>query len=231
MLTALVSKNQQWVSDSIQARLSKKGLIFSPVSFSGGVFDLSEFEKYLSDSDLFGEKYAVVMRGVLSGSGEEILARYCGAMVTSDNEFFLIEEKMLKESQLEIEKAGGNILREKVGEVKKVDSFNIFSLTDALLERDKKKLWVLYTKALRSGKTPEEISGTLFWQLKTLLTVFNGGGKTLSPFVRTKTTRGLAKYNSTEIEKFSFDLVKTYHESRRGGLGLEEKLEQFILRI
>ena len=117
--------------------------------------------------------------------------------------------------------------------VKKQD-FNIFSLTDALGERNKKRLWVLYQKALRAGKEPEEIHGILFWQLKAMsLAESSPGAKEagLNPFVYQKSKKFLAGFGGAVLESALTNFVSLYHDSRRGDHELEEGIEQFILAL
>ncbi len=116
----------------------------------------------------------------------------------------------------------------------KEESFNTFSLTDALLLRDKKTLWLRLMEAMRAGVPAEEIIGVLFWQIKILRLV----GKTKSaeeagqkPFVYDKAKRALSKFKDGELEKLSRELIILYHEGHMGKADINLALEKWVLMI
>jgi len=113
----------------------------------------------------------------------------------------------------------------------KKDAFNIFSLTDALGERNKKRLWTRYQEALRAGSAPEEIHGILFWQLKTLLLVSKGATAGIKPFVITKAKHFLGNYTENELEDLTKSFVDLYHDARRGKIDFDIGLEKILLSL
>ncbi len=188
---------------------------------------------YFGARDLFDKEYVVYLDRVFANSeAQNFFWKELEGFVETPNEFVLFEEKLSADDIKSIEKAGGKLVAsKKTASLKPKEDFSIFSLADSLGERDKKNLWVLYQKALRAGKTPEEISGTIFWQLKIMLLVFKGGGNSLHPYVKGKAVRFIKKHSISELEKMSLVLVDEYHKSRLGGLPLAERLERFILSI
>ncbi len=112
--------------------------------------------------------------------------------------------------------------------------FNVFAMTDALGERNRAKLWVLYQKALADNGVIEEIHGLLFWQVKTMLgaaqskTAEEAG---LKPFVWGKAQGFLRNYTLPELKKISSEMVNVYHGARLDSLSLEDSLEVFILSL
>lgn len=50
-------------------------------------------------------------------------------------------------------------------------AFNVFALTDSVGERDKRKSWTLYQKALAGGMSAEEVFWRIVWVVKTMLLV------------------------------------------------------------
>lgn len=188
---------------------------------------------YFGARDLFGKEYIVYLDRIFANSeAQNFFWNNLSGFVDSLNEFILFEEKLLADDIKNVEKAGAKlVVSKKSAFLKPKQDFSIFSLADALGESDKKNLWVLYEKALRAGKTPEEIAGTLFWQLKTMLLVLKGGGASLHPYVKGKTSRFIKKHSVSELEKMSLILIDEYHKSRLGGLPLAERLERFILSV
>src|SRR5690606_36911869 len=47
--------------------------------------------------------------------------------------------------------------------------FNIFTITDAVGARDKRRAWVLYMQALAAGFSAEEVFFKIVWQVKSML--------------------------------------------------------------
>jgi len=82
--------------------------------------------------------------------------------------FVHLETKFPSELVRQVEKAGGKI--EEFAGVKSSaldkNSFNLFSLCDALGRRDRRELWILCQQALAAGLVAEEIFWKLVWQTK-----------------------------------------------------------------
>lgn len=184
---------------------------------------------------LFGDVTLFVFDSVFDKKVEqEILLAHAADLSSSTNYFLVLEPSLeksiadgLREAGIEIEECAG----------KKVDyrpDFNIFSLGDALGQRNKKDLWVLYQEALNNRLSAEEISGTLFWAVKNLALMKNakpGDDCGLSPFVAKKTRGFASNFSQEEIVKMSRALVMMYHEAHRGGEPMEIALERFILSL
>ncbi|MEK7538753.1 MAG: hypothetical protein AAB552_02835 [Patescibacteria group bacterium] len=184
---------------------------------------------------LFGETTLFTFDGVLEKKGEqEIFTAHAKDLAQSSNHFLIFEPTFEKESMGVLSKHATEIF-EYVG--KKVDTrpaFNIFSLGDALGVRKKKDLWVLYQQAIAAGLAPEELCGTLFWQVKNMALVKgakSGDDCGLKPFVAQK-ARGFAKnYTPTEIVNLARALAGIFHEDHRGGEPMGIGLEKFILSL
>jgi DNA polymerase III delta subunit len=204
------------------------------------VFKLSE-EDFLSDDGanklrelvssqvLFGGNYVVVLENILEVAPEEVQDKLV-EMADSAHIFIFVEEALKTPKKKLFEKAGAKIEALSMKPVAKSD-FNIFSLADALAGKDKKKLWFLYQKALKEEFAPEEIAGTLFWQIKTLLLVSGGDTSSMKPYSISKAKKALPKWSEAELKKTSGKLIGTYHNARRGGPALKEGLELFLLKI
>ncbi len=122
-------------------------------------------------------------------------------------------------------------------EVKKLDfnksGFNIFTITDALGERDRGELWLASQQALKAGISSEEIFWKLVWQVKNMLLISAGGEiKSLKPFVVQKAKQFSGNFSRPELANLSSNLVRLWHETKREesrDFGLE--LEHFLLTI
>jgi hypothetical protein len=112
--------------------------------------------------------------------------------------------------------------------------FNIFSLADALGERDRKKLWVLFQFALRQDISSEELAGVFFWQLKSMVVsreTKNANEAGVSPYVFQKSKRYNKNFSPEEELRMASKIVVLYHNAHRGLVDFEKGLEKFILGV
>lgn len=111
---------------------------------------------------------------------------------------------------------------------------NNFALTDAFLDRDKKRLWLLLSEARARSESNEALVGLLFWQIKILRLVDRTSGPEEAgqkPFVYQKAKRALAKFKKGEIDRFSRELLELYHEGHQGKVDMGLALERWVLSI
>ena len=116
----------------------------------------------------------------------------------------------------------------------KARPLNPFALTDALVARDKKALWLQLRTLLDNGLRGEEIVGTLWWQLKTM----RMAGLTKSAeeagmkdFSYNKAKQALRKYSKEEVERLSQELLVLYHDAHAGKGDMELSLEKWVLGV
>lgn len=87
------------------------------------------------------------------------------------------------------------------------------SLVNALAMRDRAKLWLELSRALRAGDAPEMLHGLLHWKARDLM------------------EKGAREWKPEEARTLSLRLIALVQESRRGGESLSESLERFALSI
>lgn len=184
---------------------------------------------------LFGEVSVFVLDGVLEKKeDQEIVARTVSLLVESPNHFLVFEPVLVKEFVDEARTSASEMIECSIKKGDERLAFNIFSLGDALGERNKKELWVRYQQAVLFGLESEEVCNTLFWTVKNMALMKNASsdaGTDLNPFVAKK-ARGFAKnYEVKELADLSRALVTLYHEGHRGGEPMNIALERFILRL
>ena len=199
----------------------------TPTDFQSGMLP-----EYAQGVGLFGTTHIVVLDTPSEDEGviEEVFS-HLDLLQSSENHFVLIDGPYDAVKKKKLNKYA-NEIRESVAE--KGEKFNVFSITDALLRRDKKSLWLLLTTMRKQGIPHEEIIGILFWQLKILRLV----SKTHSaeeagqkPFVYQKTKRALQNFTANEIDNLSHSLVSIYHQGHAGENNLDYALEHWILSI
>jgi hypothetical protein len=161
-----------------------------------------EIATLASTPDMFGGSRSFLIVGALySDRGEEFLELAEG-LVESPHIFIFEEEKLLKHETDVLTKAGAKIEKaEKVFDGEK-RGFDSFGLTSALGSKDRKKLWLGLTQALRAGDKPEAIAGLLSWKARQMKDI-----------------------------KLSRELMVLYHDSHRGAGDLELLLERFALTL
>ncbi|MEN9921166.1 MAG: hypothetical protein RLZZ517_144 [Candidatus Parcubacteria bacterium] len=182
---------------------------------------------------LFEQKYLVHVKDVCDEvESQEILFAFLKDMQASDNVFILTEGDLNKKELTKIEKCAEKVWNYE--EKKKIESKeNIFTITNYLLARDKKNLWIEFQK-LKNSFAVEEIHGTLFWCFKNIVLVANSKSASetgLKPFVYSNTKKALEKYSKEEIENKFWQLTKILGDSRRGEGELEVLLEGWVLGL
>lgn len=184
---------------------------------------------------LFGEVSVFVLDGVLEKKeDQEIVAHTIPLLTQSPNHFLIFEPAIIKEFTDEAKQSASEMIECSVKKGDERPAFNVFSLGDALGERNKKELWVRYQQAVLFGLEPEEVCNTLFWTVKNMALMKNASADSatdLNPFVAKK-SRGFAKnYEAKELAELSRALTTLYHEGHRGGEPMSIALERFILRL
>ncbi len=182
---------------------------------------------------LFEQKFIVHIKDVFQDeNSKSIVSDFLKDIAESENVFILTEGSLLKKDFTKIEKHAEkvweHIAKEKV-EVKE----NIFNITNYLLARDKKNLWIEYHK-LRESFVPEEIHGTLFWAFKNVALAARSktpADSGLKPFVYSNSKRATTKFSPEELEEKLWGLTKILGDSRRGEGELDVLLEKWMLNL
>lgn len=214
------------------ARLKEEHPGIEVFSLSEESYSPEEAQRYVASAGLFNSKHIVTLLDLLSHEehGESVLAQL-PEMAESDHIFLVRDGKLkIREAKAVMEHAD-ECTEFSLPKGSEEKPFSVFSLADALGNRDKKNLWILYQEALREGLSPEEIHGLLTWQMKTLVQVAKGATAGMKPFVLGKGKRFLHNFKNDEASDKLFELTVMYHEARRGGLELPLALERFILAL
>lgn len=204
-------------------------------------FDEANLDDLIGGQMLFADKFLVICDGIAGGENSRgFIFEKLKDISASKNFFFFIEEE-LEENDLEKIKKNAEKAFEfkKDLQVKKYAGFNIFSISDALGEKDKKKLWILLNKAEKEGVSAEEVFWKLVWQVKNMLlgkTAEEKGDRAveklkMSPFVLGKAKRYSKKFSKSELLGLYGDLVRLYHDGRRRVGDFNILVEKFILNL
>jgi DNA polymerase III delta subunit len=201
------------------------------LTISENIFSEDQLQGMFAGGDIFSNKYIVLLDSLLESKNSSFLLSSLEKMKSSENVFLFLENDLSK-SVREILKKNVKVFEVFDVEEKKTEKFNIFSITDAFGQRDKKNTWVLMQKALKSGVSVEEILNILIWQSKNLLNACNSlsvNDSGLAPFVYNKSKTYTKNFKKNELENFAKELLVIFHEGHLG-LDTETALEKFILK-
>lgn len=186
----------------------------------------------LGSTSLFGEAQWFVLDTPSDTPefNEEVLESL-SALAESVNTFVVLEGKVLVPEKKRYAKHAATT-EEFVATA--TESFNMFSLADALADRDKRRLWLLMQEARLNGKQPEEMIGILWWQLKTIrlaAETSTAEAAGMKPYPYNKARRAVAKYPNGQAAKTARSLLRLYHAGHAGERDLELALERWVLTL
>jgi len=192
-----------------------------------------QFDELLVSRGLFEQKYTVVLDNLFERKEiKDYILERMENVATSEQIFLMLEGKVDGPTLKNIEKFSKQVEEFAKSENIKHSVFNIFSITEGLVRKDKKHLWISYVDLLSKGAPAEEIHGILFWQVKNMILASKGGNQKetrLSPFVYKNALTGARKYRTEEFVTMSSQLVDMTHRVRQGEGDLEVMLEKWIL--
>jgi len=218
------------------------------VSVTANDWNSSIIEEHLGGQGLFSNKYIIFLNRVTENEeAKENLAAFIPAMNESANIFIVHEGKLNAELKKAFEKSSEKIVVTDLAEAKSSSrfassaagtggrsDFNIFALADAFGSRDSSKVWSIYRQAIDAGIEPENIIGTLFWQVKSMIQAGVAKSATeagLSPFVFSKAKKYSDNYSGEEIQGLTEKLITIYHDGHRGLRDMEWGLERLMLGV
>lgn len=202
-------------------------------------FDVRVFNELSQSRGLFSEKNLIVCDNILKNKeAEEFLNENLKNLADSENIFLILEEK-----EGEIKKFAKNCEEfpaqgGPASDWKK--EYNVFAITDVFGESNRKKLWVEYHKALRAGMEADfDVFWKLIWQLKMMFVAVDdsaGAGRAIEklkikPYTLSKARAYARNFQKEDLKRMFGDLVRIYHDNRRGIGDYELSVERFILNL
>jgi DNA polymerase III delta subunit len=193
-----------------------------------------QMDELLVSQGLFDEKYTVVLDNLFEKKDiKSFILDKLDLMAESEQLFLMLETSVDAPSLKKIEKFAKQVQEFAIKEEFKKE-YNIFSVTNGILERDKRKLWVSYIDSLNKGFAPEEIHGIFFWQIKNMIIASREKSQAetgLSPFVYKNALTGARKYKTEELTLMSNNLLSIIHNVRTGNGDIDIMLEKWVLSI
>jgi len=197
-------------------------------------FDEEKFRELIVAQDLFVNKYVVGCDHLIGNKKSvEFILGNLEEIKNSENIFIILEDALEAKILTQVKKHTEKDLSfdKKIGEERK---FNVFALTDALGERNRKKLWVLYQEALRADVPAEDVFWRLQWMVKHLLffkKAKDPASSELKGYARSKIQNYAKNFSVEDLEKISGELVALFHSARRGEGEMEIGMERFVFGI
>ena len=179
------------------------------------------------DTGLFGAVEGYVIHDSIRGLDTNVIFNQ---YKKTDHIIIFSEDTVLKKIRTDAEKYAIAVIECGTEKKDPTPRFNIFSLADALGERNKKKLWLLFRESIMTA-SPEEIHGILFWQMKNIsLVKTSSGNPGMNGFVFNKTKRFADNFSKKEILALNTQLIDMFHQ-RDIYSSLEIELEKMILSL
>ena len=215
-------------------RIKKPDATFVRVSEES--FREDRLEEYIGAQGLFESRLIIVFDCVLSNKDAgNIILTSLKELSQSKNICIFLEEALDTKTLGAFRKHSQKVQSFLLGkQIQTKAAFNIFSLSDALGERNKRRLWVLYQKGKFNGVSAEEAHRILFWGVKNIhlaQSTQNAEEAGLNPFVFKKMAQFAQNFTTAELNNLSASLIALYHDARRGVTPLDIALERFILSI
>lgn len=201
------------------------------VTFDAHEYQSGRLAEALGATSLFGgEQWFIIDTPSENPELKEELFSSLTELSDSPNTFVLLEGPLLAAERKKLEKHAASI---EILSATKPERFNMFALTEALANRDKRSLWMLLQEARLEGVRDEEIIGILWWQLKTLRLAALADSPAavgMKTFPFNKAKRALIGFPLDHVVERSQSLLQLYHDVRAGKGEMDTALEQWVLR-
>ncbi|MCX6731560.1 MAG: hypothetical protein NTX55_01055 [Candidatus Parcubacteria bacterium] len=217
------------LTDFFQAKIGNLGIF----RIEDEDFDTLRFEELIRSQMLFGKKHLVVCNRVLENTAARIFVKKNIERISSTPNIFLFFEEEIEKELLDLLKKYSEKTQEfKLKQGLTFKDYKPFAICDAVAERNKNRAWVLLQKALLSGVPAEEVFYKVVWQIKALLLIKKCPNETgLHPFVVQKNLVNAENFTEKELTDHSFELLKIYHNVRRGLEEFPLGLEKFLINL
>lgn len=220
---ALTDALQKKKPDALFYRITTGNFIENPIA------------SLVAGQGLFASKYIVFYDNIFeSKDAKEEIVESLKDIKESENIFIFLEKDIDKKTLDKMAKHAEKVQEYTASEKAKKKEYNPFAISDALLSKDKRSLWMLLLEAKKKGNAAEEIHGIIWWQVKSLkLAMVSKDAKEaeLSPFVYGKAKAASAGFKSEQVDDMLSDLVAMYHDAHRGEKDLWLEMERWGLSL
>lgn len=191
----------------------------------------------LSGESLFGGRSLIILDGLgEAAESSQILTDILPMAKESHNDIYIIENKPHKDVRAKIEAVVEKKNITQSDKVAQRENGGVFLLGDAFQEKNKKKLWMDYSRLLREKHAPEELHGILWWAAKNLYIAKNFSGfeakrAGVGDYPYQKAHRMKDKWSDEEIRGLLGVLKDIVHDRGKGSGDVGLRIERMILSI
>lgn len=165
---------------------------------------------YAQSINLFGDEIVVIVENFFV-EGEVNLSSSDLTILNDSKTTFIFKEDSLSTKEIKDLSKYAKVVDFTLINTKKIMKMNVFGIADSFMRKDKITTWILFRELIENDIPPEEISGIIFWKVKTM--ILNGN----------------KYFTQEELKKISSNIVSIYHNAHSGKLDFVIGLEQFIL--
>ncbi|MES2223741.1 MAG: hypothetical protein V4469_02285 [Patescibacteria group bacterium] len=215
--------------------LQKKKPDASFVSFGVENLDENILQEITASQGLFERKVVAKIADIMEDKEKsELVLKFLKEMKATENIIVWSEGEVNKAPLEKIKKYAEKV--EEFGVKQKAEKKfpSIFKMTDAIGDKDKKNAWALLRNELDQGTADEELHGTIFWQMKSILLAKKTKGADeagLNPYVYSKAKSFSRNWEEKELNNAISSLIDMYHKAHRGQVNFETELERWMLSI
>lgn len=226
-------------SDTVAVRARAVGVVDAyeargvvPARLDAEGYEDGALAHHLGGVSLFGGEAVCVLD--TPSEREDFLLAVTDALpeiAASSTIFILIETAPLADYRRTLQKHAADFTELKAEAKEKVDPF---ALGNAFMARDKKTMWIILTRELGIGTPPEALTGSLWYQLKSLrLAAITKSAEEagMKDFPYKKAKAALSKYSLPEVERLSAALLAVYHEGHSEKGEMAVGLEKWVLGV
>jgi len=185
----------------------------------------SEFKEYkfLKDNQLkkWIKNYVDEARGKIDDQSIDLLIQYIGSdlwRISSEINKLINYSKIIKKENIELL-------------VNPDFDLNIFSMVDALGQKNKKRALDLFKKHLDKGVDEFYLLSMFVYQFRNLLKFKSGGKLKLHPFVLRKTQQQARNFSFEDLKKIYHNLLMIDIDSKTGKKDIKIALDLFVAKL
>ena len=232
MLHVFFGSDRTAVRDAADALTAKYQATHTVHTIDAYSYEPGQLLNVAEGMSLFGEQFLYILDTPSQHDEfKDELMENLATLGTAAHHYVVLEHSLLAPAKKQFAKAATTL--EEFSATTK-ERFNTFALTDALVARDRRRLWLLFSEAKQVGIADEEIIGVLWWQLKALrLAALTSSAEEagMKSFPYSKAKQALRQFPLAQVEDTSRTLLAIYHDGHSGKRDLSTALEQFVLTM
>lgn len=211
MITVIIGKRTPLFEETLNKVVLVDGGMSEVERYNIGPEPVQSFFDKAQTASLFGVKKIFIISNLFENeANKKMFTDQIQSLASAPNDIVVLLESLLAPDVKKIEPFAAI---KKVNEkVIKEQTFDVFSLANAFASGDRKKTWIMFQQALHHANEMEPVHGIIWWKLKDMMQKRNG-------------------YDEKVLKVLASKLISVYHESRLGGLGMSERLEEFFLTM